>query len=173
MINSRDITGRKEAEERYRTLVEQVPAIIYIHEPTPTHQSTTYDYEVSYISPRVEEVLGYSPHEFLQNRALWNEIVHPGARAEVVAEDERTDETGDPFLMEYRMFHCDGRVVWIKEEAFLIRNVEEEPLYWQGVMTDVTELRQLGCDLVQGYHLSKPLAAREASVFFANITLQR
>ena len=146
VVNSRDITRRKEAEEqlrsaeeRYRTLVEQVPAIIYLHEPTPIHQSSTYDYEVSYISPRIEEVLGYSPHEFLQNRALWNEIIHPDDRARVIAEDERTDASGDPFLMEYRMVRRDGRVVWIREEAFLIHGPEGEPLYWQGIMTDVTK----------------------------------
>lgn len=144
VITSRDVTERKlaeekltEAEERYRTLVERVPAIIYIHEPTPAHQS--YDYEVSYISPRVEEVLGYKPHEFVNNRALWNGIIHPDDRARVLAEDERTDESGDPFLMEFRMVARDGRVVWIREEAILILGPEGEPLYWQGVMIDITE----------------------------------
>ena len=149
VINSRDITGRKQAErrladaeERYRTLVEQMPAIIYIHEPTPANQSATYDYEVSYISPRVEKVLGYKSQEFVNNRALWNEIIHPDDRAEVLAEDERTDESGDPFLMEYRMVCRDDRVVWIREEALLIRSPEGEPIYWQGVMIDVTARKQ-------------------------------
>ena len=150
VVNSRDITARKQAErriaeteERYRTLVEQMPAIIYIYEPTLTHQSTnqptTYDYEISYISPQVEKVLGYKPQELVRNEALWNEILHPDDRAEVLAEDERTDGSGDPFLMEYRMVCRDGRVVWIREEAILIRSPEGEPLYWQGVMIDVTE----------------------------------
>ncbi len=146
VINSRDITERKQveeqlrsAEEKYRSLVEQVPAIIYIHEPTPTYQSTTYDYEVSYISPRVEEILGYPPHAFVENRSFWNELIHPDDRPEVLAEDERTDKSGEPFLMEYRMVTHDGRVVWIREEAALIHSPKGEPLYWQGVMTDITE----------------------------------
>ena len=138
--------GKQAFEQRYRTLVERIPAIVYIHEPVSDHQSTgqpvTYDYEVSYVSPQVERILGYKPEEFLKERALWNEIIHPEDLAEVAAEDERTDTAGERFSMEYRMFHRDGRVVWVRDEAELICGPEDEPLYWQGVMTDVTERRQ-------------------------------
>ena len=123
---SRDITQRKdaedkvrEAEERYRNLVERVPAIIYIQTPQPG-QSASYD--VSYMSPRVEEILGYPARRFVEDQGFWNEVVHPDDLERLVAEDERTDEMGEPFSMEYRMIAADGRVVWVRDEAGLIRD---------------------------------------------------
>jgi PAS domain S-box-containing protein len=61
----------------------------------------------------------------------------------VLAEEGRTAETGEPFSMEYRLFTRDGRVVWIRDEAALVRDEGGEPLYWLGVQTDVTERKQM------------------------------
>ena len=129
----------RNSEERYRALVEDVPAIIYL---ANLSSDGTTSYEVTYMSPRIEEILGYPAQRFVEDQDLWNGIIHPDDLPEVIAEDERTDQTGDPFLMEYRMLAHDGRVVWIREEAVLVRGPENEPLYWQGVMNDVTSRRQ-------------------------------
>ena len=136
VINSRDVTGRKEAEEKYRTLVEQIPAAVYIQNPVPGESAS---YETSYMSPRIEEVLGYPAQRLVEDQNFWNELVHPDDLAEVMAEDERTDETGEPFSLEYRMVCRDGRVIWILDEAVLIHSPEGEPLYWQGVLSETTE----------------------------------
>jgi diguanylate cyclase (GGDEF)-like protein/PAS domain S-box-containing protein len=146
VLNSRNITRRKlaeeqlrAAEERYRTLVEQIPAVVYTLSPVVGEVGS---YEISYMSPRVQEVLGYPAHRFTGDQGFWNGIIHPDDLAGVVAEDERTDESGEPFSMEYRMIARDGRVVWIRGESLLIRNPEGGAVYWQGVMTDVTQRRQ-------------------------------
>jgi serine phosphatase RsbU (regulator of sigma subunit) len=60
----------------------------------------------------------------------------------VLAEEARTDETGEPFKMEYRVIAKDGRVVWLRDEATLVRDEEGQPLYWLGVQYDVTEQKQ-------------------------------
>lgn len=125
----------RESEEKYRSVAENIPAIIYLAKLRPGEVAS---YDVSYMSPRIEEILGYPAQRFIEDQDFWNELVHPDDLAEVVAEDGRTDETGEPFSLEYRMFHRDGRVVWLREEAVLIHSPEGEPLYWQGVMTDVT-----------------------------------
>ena len=128
-----------EAEERYRSLVENVPSIIYIQKPR-TGEVASYD--VSYMSPRIEEVLGYPPQRFIEDQDFWNEVVHPDDRAKLIAEDARTDETGEPFSLEYRMLDQNGRTVWVLDEAVLIRGPLDEPLYWQGAMTDITGSRE-------------------------------
>ena len=139
VVTSRDVTERKEAEEnlreaerRYRTLIEQIPAITYVREPGEPSRTT-------YISPQVETVLGYSPQESLSDPDHWIEIMHPADRERVLAEDRRTNETGEPFSMEYRQSAKDGRVVWIRDEATLVRDEEASPSYWLGVQTDITE----------------------------------
>ena len=126
----------RESEGRYRTLVEQIPAAIYIQKPVPVKRAS---YEVSYMSSRIEEILGYPAQRFIDDQDFWNEVIHPDDLDGVVAEDERTDETGDPFSMEYRMLHRDGQEVWIRDEAELLLDSQGEPLYWQGVLIDTTE----------------------------------
>jgi diguanylate cyclase (GGDEF)-like protein/PAS domain S-box-containing protein len=141
-----DVTERNEAEERlreaetrYRSLVENIPVVTYIQEPVPSKVAT---YAVAYMGPQVEDVLGYPPRKFMGDPEFWNALVHPDDLGGVVAEDARTDETGEPFRMEYRMFARNGREVWIRDEAMLIRDQKGEPLYWQGVMLDITERKE-------------------------------
>jgi PAS domain S-box-containing protein len=142
VVNSRDISRRKEAEDRlreaekrYRMLVERIPAITYIREIR--HHS-----EFVYVSPQVMDVLGYTPGECISAPDLWMEIVHPDDREAVLAEDLRTSETGETFVMEYRQIARDGHPVWIRDEATLVRDEAGEPLYWLGVQIDITERKR-------------------------------
>ena len=120
-----------EAERRYRTLVEQIPAVTYIH--APTSGSGLY-----YISPQIERVLGYTPDEWTADRGSWFRTLHPADHERVVTEDRRTDDTGEPFSIEYRQIAKDGRVVWTRDEAVLVRDDRGEPLFWQGVRFDIS-----------------------------------
>jgi diguanylate cyclase (GGDEF)-like protein/PAS domain S-box-containing protein len=142
VVNSRDVTRRKEAEdrlreaeERYRMLVERIPAITYIHE-------IGRNSETVYVSPQILDIMGYTPEECTSTPDFWITILHPDDREAVLAEDLRTNETGEPFVMEYRRFAKDGRLVWIRDEATLVRNDEGEPLYWLGVQIDITERKR-------------------------------
>ena len=86
--------------------------------------------------------MGYTPEECISTPDLWIRILHPDDREKVLAEDLRTKETGEPFTMEYRQLASDGRLVWIRDEATLVRNEEGEPLYWLGVQIDITERKR-------------------------------
>jgi len=137
-----DITERKlweeslqDTEKRYRTLVEQIPAITYIQEIAGTSNSV-------YVSPQVKDVVGYTPEECTSIPDLWIKILHPDDKERVLAEDLRTNETGEPFAMEYRQFAKDGRLVWLRDEATLVRDEKGNPLYWLGVQVDITERRR-------------------------------
>jgi len=134
-----DITKQKnaenairEAEERYRTLVEKLPAVIFM-DIFNDSQSTRY------MSPRLKELLGYSPEEWAAGEDMWENSLHPDDRERVIAEDIRTDETGEPFRIEYRLRHRDGHYVWIKEDASIIKDEGGNPLFWQGTLLDITE----------------------------------
>ncbi len=138
VVTFRDITSRHEAEarirraeSRYRSLIEEVPAVVYMDRGSG-------DFRTVYMSPRIKDLLGYEPGDFMRN-GFWTEIVHPEDKDRVLAEDHRTNETGDSFAMEYRMVSRDGRVVWIRDEAILSLDESGEPTFWQGVLTDVTE----------------------------------
>ena len=147
VVNSRDITRRKEtedrlreAEKRYRMLVERIPAITYIREIRHNSESV-------YVSPQVLDIMGYTPEECTSTPDLWIRILHPDDRESVLAEDLRTNETGEPFTMEYRQFAKDERLVWIRDEATLVKSEEGEPLYWLGVQIDITERKRAEAQL--------------------------
>jgi PAS domain S-box-containing protein len=127
-----------EAETRYRTLMEQIPAITYVQEPL----ESTNPKAVTYVSPQYETILGYPPESQMIDEEHWLSTVHPEDRERVLAEEARTDQTGEPFRVEYRVIAGDGRVVWVRDEATLVRGEEGQPLYWLGVQYDVTEQKR-------------------------------
>ncbi len=122
----------REAETRYRTLVEQIPAVVYI-------DSTDELSSAIYMSPQSEPMLGYRPEEWVADRELWVKLLHPDDRERAIAENNRTNQTGDPFCMEYRLLARDGRVVWVRDVAVMVRDRADRPLFWHGVMLDITE----------------------------------
>jgi PAS domain S-box-containing protein len=127
-----------EAETRYRTLMEQIPAITYVQEPLESSNPKA----VTYVSPQYETILGYPPESKIIDEEHWLKTVHPDDRERVLAEEARTDQTGEPFRVEYRVIAGDERVVWVRDEATLVRDEEGQPLYWLGVQYDVTEQKR-------------------------------
>ena len=141
-----DITARKEAEERlrllderYRTLVEQIPAATFIEAPGAPADETWF----TYLSPQAGEVIGSPNEELLANPALLGRLVHPDDRERVEAANRRCEETGEPFNQEFRIVRPDGQITWLDCRAVLIRDAEGNPRFWQGVAMDVTAHREL------------------------------
>jgi len=126
----------RRAEERYRTLVEQIPAVTYIQELADPGSNKTSP--TVYTSPQIEAQSGYPPEAFVEDPELWVRLIHPDDRERVLAEERRTDETGELFEVEYRQIARDGRIVWIRDEAVLVRDEVGRPRFWQGVKLDIT-----------------------------------
>jgi len=136
---SRDVTQRKQAEEalraaeaKYRTLVEQIPAIIYTAEIN--EQSSTI-----YVSPQIEPILGFSPEEWMADPDLWVEQLYPDDRARVLEAVGRAQASDAPVPEEYRSITRDGRVVWLQDAARVVRDEAGQPLFMQGITLDITE----------------------------------
>ena len=130
----------REAEARYRTLVEQIPAVVYV-DPANALGSPLY------VSPRVETLLGYAPDECLAADNLWIERIHPEDRERVLAETARANETGEALSLEYRCLARDDREVWVHDEVTLVRDEQGTPKYWQGFMVDITDRKRSEEDL--------------------------
>ncbi len=142
LVVFRDITERtvieralREAEAKYRTLVEQLPAIVYLGE-----YGEQGDW--LYISPQIESVLGYSPEEWLAHPHPMASFTHPEDLVEFRAAEESSHQTGHALSAEVRMRTKGGRWVWILHEATAVRDESGVPLFLQGMMYDVTERKQ-------------------------------
>ena len=125
----------REAELRYRALVESVPGIVYVAD---------FDTEGTwrYVSPRVAEVLGYTPDEWMAHPDPWTTHVHPEDLDEAIA-DERAGMEAGHLSSVYRMSSRDGRMLWIYDVATLVPGGDGEASLWQGLMTDITWMKEV------------------------------
>ena len=95
-----------------------------------------------YISPQIEDLLGYPLSEWLGEGELWLQILHPDDAERMRKEDERARRLLTPLSAEYRMLARDGRVVWVSEKAAVVKDEATGTLYWQGVMVDITARKE-------------------------------
>lgn len=138
---SRDITARKEteaklrdAEERYRSLVEQIPAVTYTVAFDGTYEA---GYSVEYVSPQVETLLGLPPQSFLGDAGL--SYVHPEDRARVFSANEDHRKTGEPLDEEFRLLSEEGETLWVRNEARMLYSEAKGVRFSHGVLYDVTK----------------------------------
>ncbi|MBI5352445.1 MAG: GAF domain-containing protein [Chloroflexi bacterium] len=137
-----DITEQKQAElaieaseRKYKELLESLPGIVFLDDYFNEEKSL-------YMSPRIKDVLGYTPEEWNALNNIWETSLHPDDREMILAEDQRTNKTGAPFQVEYRLKRKDGRYVWIKEDAHLVHDQNGNPHYWHGIMLDITAQKE-------------------------------
>ncbi|MFH1370716.1 MAG: PAS domain S-box protein [Planctomycetota bacterium] len=161
-----DITERKRAEEalreseqRFRLLVEQLPAITYT--AALDEASTTL-----YTSPQIEEILGGSVSDYKADPDLWRKLLHPDDRDRVLADVATSHQTGEPFSSEYRMIAKDGRVVWMRDDARIVEDAGGKPLYLQGVMYDITERKNTEESLRRAEEKFRGLVERSFDMIF-------
>ena len=147
----------RDADVLFRTLVEQVPAVVYIDAVDDVSTAL-------YISPQYERLLGYSAEERMKNPTLWVDRLHPEDRDRVLAESRETNRTGRPFSVEYRMLHRDGHVVWVRDEARLLRGENGRPMYWQGLLIDITERIETEQAVRRAYEREREAAERLRSL---------
>jgi PAS domain S-box-containing protein len=123
------------AETRFRTLVEQIPAVVYSEE-----------FEVGgsrmYVNRRIETLFGYTPEE-AGEKNFWKRAVHPDDLQRVLAEEARCERTGEPFRAEFRAYTRDGRLKWVRDECVLVHDEAGRPSYWQGLLVDITDTKQV------------------------------
>jgi diguanylate cyclase (GGDEF)-like protein/PAS domain S-box-containing protein len=121
-----------EAEARYRSLVEQIPAVVYADDGEVT----------TYVSPQIQGILGVTPEAYRADPGMWLRMVHPDDRARVKAESDAfiAGEGGD--LADYRMVRPDERIVWVRDRAFAVRDEQGRVLWEHGLLFDVTELKE-------------------------------
>ena len=128
---SRKVTAAlREAEAKYRQLVEQVPAISYVAE------AGVYG-RFLYVSPQVKTILGYQAEDCVADPRFWWDHLNPEDYPTAMLED--TWAEGIPFRVEYRMRRQDGEEVWLRDEAVIVRDPSTGKRLTRGLLVDITE----------------------------------
>jgi PAS domain S-box-containing protein len=130
-----DVTAQREGEqdlveahERYRALVELLPAVVYRWERRGGEE------RCDYISPQIEELLGHPPSAWLKDPQLWPSSIHPDDRERILKQVEEawTAQPGTRLTLKYRMVHRDGHAIPVRDEATV--NVSDEGRFLDGLV---------------------------------------
>jgi diguanylate cyclase (GGDEF)-like protein/PAS domain S-box-containing protein len=150
------------AEAQYRSVVERVPGVVYVAE---AGQHGRWHF----VSPKIEELVGFSAEEWMADPTLWMERMHPADRDRMVmAELNDAERAGEQGRWEYRLIARDGRVVWvIDDEAVISRDGFGRPTMVQGILVDISDRKDLE-DQLRHQALHDPLTGLPNRVLFVD-----
>ena len=153
-------------EARYRTLVEQVPAVVFM---------AYLDQGIgeAYVSPHIESLLGFTHEEWLNDPVRWYQQIHPDDKARWSLEGAHMFFSGEALRSVYRVLSRDGRVIWFQCEAKLVHRDDGTPWFIHGVAIDVTELKEAESELKRAHdELEMRVRERTAELAETNRELQ-
>ena len=148
----------EEVDRRYRTLIEQLPLVVYLDELDAVSSNI-------FTSRQIEPMLGYSVEEWATDSELFARLLHPDDRDRVLTAHVHTHETHEPLSLEYRLIARDGRVVHLRDEGVVVLDDHGRPRYLQGYLLDITREREAEQQLRQ-LALYDPLTGLANRAFF-------
>ncbi|MGH9945601.1 MAG: PAS domain-containing protein [Pyrinomonadaceae bacterium] len=115
----------------YRILVEQIPAIVFI---------AFFDksFGEAYVSPQIEQTLGFTQEEWLNDPIRWYQHIHPDDKDRWSSEVAQMLLTGEPLQSVYRILSRDGRTIRFNCEVKIVRHADGHPWFLHGTAFDVT-----------------------------------
>ena len=127
----------RESEKRFRSLVNNIPGSIY---RCKLDQKLT----MLYMSNVIEKICGYSSQEIVSNHSIsYIDIIHPDDIATVHEKIQDALELKQPYILEYRLVHKDGGTKWVYDKGQGVFASNEELLYMDGAIFDITESHHL------------------------------
>jgi PAS domain S-box-containing protein len=150
----REQSARTEAEtltRRYQDLVQSLDAIVW------ECDAATWQY--SFVSQRAESLLGYPIGRWLGDPEFWLRLVHPDDREATAALCRAAIREDRDHQYDYRAVRADGRVVWLRDFVYVVREPVGAPRQLRGLTVDVTGHRQAA--EIQGRLLNAVIAAQE------------
>jgi diguanylate cyclase (GGDEF)-like protein/PAS domain S-box-containing protein len=153
-----DHLSTEEVARRYRTLIEQLPLVVYLDALDSTSSNI-------FTSRQIEPILGYSVEEWAADSELFTRLLHPEDRERVLDAHVHTHETHEALSLEYRLIARDGRVVWLRDEGVIVLDEHGRPRYLQGYLLDITREREAELQLRQ-LALYDPLTGLANRAFF-------
>lgn len=134
----------KESEKTYRTLVENVPLIVYMVQPDGT---------TAFLNRSIEQILGATPQQMNGPYEIWARYLYPEDHDRVVALRETCLRERKELNTEYRMVATGGALVHVFEHAVPVYNEEQKFIRMDGIVVDVTVNKELQEKILQAQEL--------------------
>ncbi|MBE9521889.1 MAG: PAS domain S-box protein, partial [Proteobacteria bacterium] len=138
LVHTEDITDRVKieeelhaSEEKYRDLVENINEVIYSLDDSGA---------ITYVSPAIEKVLGYSPDQLIGES--FDRFILPEDLDRASENISNLIGGGKARGSEYRAENASGEVRWIRVSSLPIMD-EDRVSGFQGVLTDITAIKRV------------------------------
>lgn len=130
-----------ESEEKYRTLVENMPGIVY-------RCAKDADWTMYFISDEIQRLTGYPVTDFIMNRVRsFSSIIEEEDRESVNKEIGEAVAARRAYDVEYRLRCCDGNMVWVKDKGKCIFDDEGKAVWLDGVIVDLSLQKRAEAEL--------------------------
>ncbi|WP_049558154.1 PAS domain S-box protein [Limnoraphis robusta] len=133
IINLRTRQARRESEEKFRQIAENVEDVFFVHSLNPP--------QMLYINPAYEKIWGRSCQEIYQRYDAWFDDIHPDDQKLILEKFTAFMNSGE-FAGEYRIIRPDGEVRWILSKTFPLSSQEGEVYRTVGIAQDITAHKQ-------------------------------
>ncbi|MDG6220085.1 MAG: PAS domain S-box protein [Candidatus Thermoplasmatota archaeon] len=138
-----DVTERKqseeamkESEEKFRTLVSNIPGAAY-------RCANDENWTMAFLSGEIEGIVGFPPSDFIGNNVrTFDSIIHPGDRKKVNSAIQKGVNSKKPYDIGYRVLHSNGTVHWVQEFGRGVFDDFGELLWLDGTIFDITEKKR-------------------------------
>jgi diguanylate cyclase (GGDEF)-like protein/PAS domain S-box-containing protein len=121
------------AEARYRSLVEQLPAVTFL-------VSLANGVEVLYLSPQAKDLFGSSQKG--KEKDYWQDHIYPDDLP-IVQRKGHPMQVGERTDLEYRLVLPDGQIRWVSDITTVIADENGQPTLLQGMLTDITDRKNI------------------------------
>ncbi|MBB2144160.1 PAS domain S-box protein [Pedobacter sp. LMG 31464] len=146
-----DVTKRKREEQiliasqqRIESLINTVDGIVWEGNP----EDSTY----TFTSKKVQDILGYTPKQFMNIPRFWFDHLHPEDKERVETYISKSTKEEKQRDFEYRMIAKDKSIVWIRDIVTIIKEVGQ-PVKLRGIMIDITNQKHAEATLNKSYQL--------------------
>jgi PAS domain S-box-containing protein len=118
------------SQQKMEALIHSIDGIVW--------ERTTDTFQFTFVSRQSEDILGYSPSEWLEKPNFWETKLHPQDTAKAIRTDREVAAQGQPYTHEYRMIAADGRTAWIRESGTVLME-KGSPVALRGIFQDITQ----------------------------------
>ena len=133
LVNMRARQALRQSEEKYRLLVNQVPAVVF---------KGYADWSVDFFDQKVEALTGYSPEDFNTRKLKWKDLILPDDLIDGKRKFIETWKVDKSYEWEYRIRKKDGEIRWIQDLAQIFTDSAGKIDYVNGILFDITDRKQ-------------------------------
>ncbi|RAR49026.1 PAS domain S-box protein [Flavobacterium lacus] len=148
IITTDDITERvitlsklEESEKKLNELINSIDGIVW--------EFNQENGKFSFISDKVDHLLGYSKNEIMSNNSFWEEHIYPDDQAAVITKMKALNSKNNYLDLEYRMISSKGKIIWVRGIINYFKNKRTKNKLIRGVIININQAKQIETNLYQ------------------------